>query len=73
MSTVGVIILRLQGVELVCVVLRRYQVSVVVWDTSISKNSEEEWMFWCEVDDGEECEDVKEGRSFEACLSGWLM
>ena len=30
-------------------------------------------MFWCEVDDGEECEDVKEGRSFEACLSGWLI
>ena len=36
----------------------------------ISIKSEKEWKFWCDVDEEEDCGDVKEGRSFEACLSG---
>ena len=35
-------------------------------------NSEEAEKFWCNVEKGEDCGDLKQGRSFQACSSGQL-
>ena len=63
---------RLQAVELAHVVtkLKKVLKCVCAIQFTLEKQSERDWKFWCDVDEGEDCGDVKEGRSFEACLSG---
>lgn len=72
-SGVGVTTLRPQDVEPVFAVQRKYWVRSIHLYTHYTYSChqpEEEWMYWCEVEDGEECEDIKDGRSFAACQTG---